>query len=39
MRREIAQNQEITLCANCPGIQAEMDARADVKHEISFNRP
>ena len=26
-------------CANFSGIRAETDARADIKYEISFNRP
>ncbi len=30
---------KIKVCANFSRFLAEMDARADVKHEISFNRP
>ncbi len=29
----------IKVCANFSRFRAETDARADVKHEISFNRP
>ena len=34
--KEIAQTK---FCAIFSGERAETDARADVKHEISFNRP
>ncbi len=38
-RNKIAQNLLTTLCAIFYGERAETDVRADVKHEISFNRP
>ena len=32
-------NSKIKVCADFSRFRAEMDALADVKHEISFNRP